>query len=129
MSGDSASQNESPSRESVATPAKVFINYRRDGGPAAARLICEELWRRFPPRDVFLDVENIPPGAPFPQELRQRLDDCRLLIVVIHPDWLDMRHKKGPLSGQRRLDDPQDWVRIEIETALRQARRRHRHLR
>ena len=50
----------------------------------------------------------------FGDYIRTILPGCRVVLVLIGPNWLEARDE----TGRRRLDDPQDWVRIEIETAL-----------
>ena len=65
-------------------------------------------------KEVFLDVDNIDLGVNFVRALREEVDKCNALLAVIGRDWLDMRDK----NGRRRLDDPNDFVRNEIGTAL-----------
>lgn len=92
----------------------VFINYRGDDSDVAAALIDRELTARFGSDLVFLDCRSIPAGADFVGELLGRLRACSVLLVVIGPRWLTLTNA----AGQRRLDDPQDWIRREIAEAL-----------
>jgi hypothetical protein len=64
---------------------------------------------------LFRDIDSIPVGVDFPGYIAAVLRECSAVLVVIGPGWLEARH----LDGRRRLDDPQDHVRLEVETALR----------
>ena len=88
----------------------VFINYRGSDSDTAAVLIDRELAARFGSHRVFLDNRSIPAGADFVEELLGRLRACSVLLVVIGRHWLTLTDR----TGQRRIDDPADWVRREI---------------
>ena len=94
--------------------AKVFICYRRnDAGHAAGRVhdrLEQELGRDL----LFMDVDAIPLGADFTKILREEVAKCDVLLAVIGANWLDVRDERG----NRRLDESDDFVRIEIATAL-----------
>jgi tetratricopeptide (TPR) repeat protein len=92
----------------------IFINYRGDDSDTAAALIDRELTASFGSDRVFLDNRSIPAGADFVEELLDRLRACSVLVVVIGPRWLTVTDA----TGQRRIDDPADWVRREIAEAL-----------
>ncbi len=90
---------------------KVFICYRRDDACGVARRFSEELERLgFEP---FLAEEHIPPGKDFREHLLKALNQCDVVVAIIGRRWLT------GAAGQRRLDDPDDFVRLELETALR----------
>ena len=72
-----------------------------------------DLSRRYTEEHVFRDVE-IPPGADFGEYITGLVDKCNVVLAIIGPRWLDARDREG----ERRIDDPQDWVRLEIERAL-----------
>jgi hypothetical protein len=74
----------------------------------------ERLRHAFNARAVFRDVRSIRKGQSFPDDIRAALEQAKLGIVVIGPWWLDVEK-----SGKRRIDDPTDWVRQEVETLLR----------
>ena len=95
--------------------AKVFISYRRADSAASSGRIYDRMVVRFKRRNIFKDVDNIPAGVDFGAYIQQSLRQCAVMLVVIGPHWLDTR----ATDGSRRLDDPADSVRIEIETALR----------
>src|SRR6516164_364511 len=61
-----------------------------------------------------MDVDSVPLGIDFVKHLREAVAKCEVLLAVIGPNWLDLRDERGA----RRLDDPNDFVRIEIGTAL-----------
>jgi YVTN family beta-propeller protein len=93
---------------------KVFISYRRgETNPYAGRLY-DGLAARFGNRDVFMDVDTIEPGADFTEHIRGAVSGCDALVVLIGPDWLEAVTP----DGRRRLDDPDDWVRLEVATGL-----------
>ena len=92
----------------------IFISYRRDDSADITGRIYDWLLREFPGGKVFKDVDSIPMGDDFRDHMRTALDGCRVVLVVMGREWLDMR---GP-TGARRLDDPGDYVRLEVEAAL-----------
>ena len=94
--------------------AKVFINYRReDAAPYAGRLY-DRLTAHFGEDQVFIDIDQIEPGEDFVEAINRKVATCDIAIVAIGPHWL---HASDP-SGKRRLDDEEDFVRIEIVAAL-----------
>jgi len=95
-------------------PGKIFISYRRADSAAAALSVSQYLEQAFGRKNVFIDV-GMHAGVKFPMVLEQRLQQCKVMLVLIGPGWLDARDE----AGRRRLDDPDDWVRIEIAHALR----------
>lgn len=97
----------------------IFISYRRgDSAPYAGRL-SDRLVARFGAEAVFMDIDDIALGADFPRVLAETLARTDVLLVLIGPGWLGAR---AP-DGNPRLDDPRDYVRFEIETAIRLGKR------
>jgi cytolethal distending toxin subunit A len=92
----------------------IFINYRRDDAFGTAGRLRDHLVRDRRSNGVFMDVDNIPAGVDFVDYLNGQLAACEVLLAVIGPHWL---HAKDA-TGQRRLDDPVDYVRMEIAAAL-----------
>jgi hypothetical protein len=92
----------------------IFISYRRDDSATICGRVFDSLERYFGQGAVFKDVDSIPLGVSFPQYISSVLDKCGVTLVVIGHRYLDVT---GP-DGRRRLDDPGDLVRIEVETAL-----------
>jgi formylglycine-generating enzyme required for sulfatase activity len=95
--------------------ATIFISYRRDDTAGTAMLIFERLQALFGQDAVFIDVYGIPGGANFHDHITAVLSTCRVVLAVIGPKWVG-----EALGGGRRIDDPKDTVRIELETALGQ---------
>lgn len=93
--------------------ANIFVNYRREDSSGDTGRLCDHLNRRLPGR-VFRDLDNLAPGVDFGEAIEQALGSCEVLIAVIGRDWLSV--KDG--TGHRRLDDPADYVRMELATAL-----------
>lgn len=97
---------------------KIFINYRREDSEAMTGRIHDHLEPHFGSDNVFIDVNTIPAGADFRKHLEEAISKCDVVLVVIGQQWLRVKFREGPLLGQRRLDDPRDFVRIEIQSAL-----------
>lgn len=93
----------------------VFISYRREDSEGQARALFQGLVARLGKDAVFMDVDSITLGRDFREVLQERLATCDLMLVLIGRDWLS--GKDG--SGQRRLDNPADFVRLEVAAALR----------
>jgi TIR domain len=92
---------------------RIFISYRRDDSRGYAGRLQGDLSRRYSDEHVFRDVE-IPPGADFGEYITGLVDRCNVVLAIIGPGWLDARDREG----ERRIDKPDDWVRLEIEQAL-----------
>jgi CHASE2 domain-containing sensor protein len=91
----------------------VFISYRRDDASANAGRLFDWLTRQFGRGHVFLDTDKIAPGDEFPRALEERLAASDVLLAVIGSKWLAITDERG-----RRLDQPDDYVRREIASAL-----------
>lgn len=94
--------------------SRIFISYRRGDASADASRLREHLTPRFGDNLIFQDINSINPGQRFAAVIEGALKTCNVFLAVIGPTWLDCRNP----DGARRLDDPQDWVRIEIAQAL-----------
>jgi hypothetical protein len=92
----------------------VFISYRRDDKRDFARGLYERLARNLGEQQIFMDVDSIDLGVDFTEVVNQRLEQCSVMLVVIGQNWLDCVDS----GGRRRLDNPDDLVRLEVETAL-----------
>jgi uncharacterized protein (DUF2252 family) len=95
--------------------AKVFISYRRDDTRYQADRIRAAFCQVIPPDHVFMDVDTIQPGANFRKILREWVNQCEVLLALIGPGWIDA---SDPKTNRRRLDNPSDFVRVEIGEAL-----------
>lgn len=94
---------------------KVFLSYRRSDSAEAAGRIYNALATELGKRHIFQDVNDIPLGADFQRVIAGAIRACAVQLIVIGPHWLDAVNE----HGQRRLLDPNDIVRLEIETALK----------
>jgi streptogramin lyase len=92
----------------------VFVSYRRDDTPDATDRLTAELRDRIGAANVFLDIDDIDIGARFAKVVAEWVGRCDVLLAVIGPDWLDAVDD----VGTRRLEDPTDYVRLEIEAAF-----------
>lgn len=95
-------------------PGTIFINYRKDDSSWNALALYNELQKYFSKDQIFKDFNTILPGDDFVVSIDNALRKCDVLLVVIGKTWLDMKDT----GGKRRLDDPDDFVRLEISTAL-----------
>ena len=95
--------------------SRIFISYRREDSIEIARHIYDELSRYHPKADMFMDVDSVPPGVDFRASIESAIIQSSIVLVVIGPKWLAVINS----AGQRRIDNPDDFVRIEIEMALR----------
>jgi TIR domain len=92
---------------------KVFICYRREDTAPYAGRIYDAMVSRFGEENVFMDVD-IAPGADFERLITEVVSGCVALLVVIGPRWAETTEE----DGGRRLDNPADFVRLEVETGL-----------
>ena len=97
---------------------RLFISYRRDDSQHQADRLHAHLKRAVqdPDEQIFIDIDHIPLGVDFYEHLDSQVAQCDVLLALIGPDWLDAR---DPTTNTRRLDDPADFVRIEIASALK----------
>jgi hypothetical protein len=98
---------------------KIFINYRRGDDPGHTGRLFDRLQDVFDPGQLFMDVDNIAPGLDFVRVLNERVAECDIVLAIIGKGWVDARDD----NGNRRLDDPDDFVCIEITSALNQGKR------
>jgi hypothetical protein len=94
---------------------QIFISYRRGQDAWVARSLYDRLITRFDSKQIFIDVNGIEAGEEFHRVIEKMVGECGVLIAVIGPCWLTSKDEKGG----RALDNPKDFVRIEIGTALK----------
>lgn len=92
----------------------IFLSYRRSDSVGAAGRLFDRLAEHFGADQVFRDIDSIEAGENFEESIRNALRLATVVLVVIGPRWLEARSQ----DGARRIDDPADYVRREIETAL-----------
>lgn len=93
----------------------IFVSYRRADAAGYAGRLFDVLRREFGDKAVFRDLDAIESGTRFPDMIARELDACRVFIPIIGPGWT----RATATDGSRRLDNPQDWVRIEVASALK----------
>ena len=96
--------------------SRIFINYRRQDTEGYVGRLYDHLLKQFKPHDIFMDVQNIEPGADFVRVLEDAISDCDIFLAMIGPHWEKLKNEQG----ERRLDEWNDFVRIELEAALKQ---------
>jgi formylglycine-generating enzyme required for sulfatase activity len=95
--------------------SKILISYRREDSADVAGRIYDRLIQQFGQEAVFKDVDSIPLGVDFRIYLDEQVAKCDVFLAVIGRDWM----RAGGRKGKSRLDDPRDFVRLEIESALK----------
>lgn len=98
----------------MAVSSRIFISYRRDDAPAYAGRLYDQLSSRFGSAQVFMDVDTLEPGVDFVERIEESVGSADVLIAVIGPGWA----RAVDASGHRRLDEPDDFVRLEVAEAL-----------
>jgi len=96
--------------------SRIFVNYRREDTAGHVLALMPSLRDRFGSDRIFRDLDDVPPGQNFVDYFKGALESCSVMLVVIGPDWLTSPH---PRRGMRWLDDPDNFERIEIATALK----------
>jgi hypothetical protein len=94
--------------------SRIFISYRREETAYPASWLYDRLSSQFGGAQVFKDVDNIKPGDDFVDTITSAVGSCDVLLAVIGPHWAAATDARG----RRRIDDPADFVRLEVETAL-----------
>jgi hypothetical protein len=92
----------------------IFISYRRDESSYLAGRLHDRLVDRFGEAQVFMDVDSLAFGSDFTQVITESVARCAILLVLIGREWAAVTDGRG----RRRIDDPDDFVRMEIEAAL-----------
>jgi hypothetical protein len=93
---------------------RIFISYRREDSQGEALHLFDDLQNCFGTERVFMDVTGIDPGRDFRRVIDNAISSCDVFIAIIGKKWLNAADE----SGKRRLDDPNDFVRLEAEAAL-----------
>lgn len=92
----------------------IFVSYRRDDAAHVTGRIHDFLASRFGAGKVFMDVDSVAPGEDFVSKIGDTIAACDVFLAIIGPGWLEAR----TADGRRRIDLPQDFVRIELAAAL-----------
>ncbi|MDF0665516.1 MAG: toll/interleukin-1 receptor domain-containing protein [Nitrospira sp.] len=94
--------------------SKILISYRREDSADVTGRIYDRLIQAFP-KAVFRDVDSMPPGIDFRHHLDEQVAKCDVFLAVIGRNWMKLKGR----TGKSRLEDQGDFVRIEIESALK----------
>jgi uncharacterized repeat protein (TIGR01451 family) len=97
------------------TVGNIFISYRRSDSADIAGRIYDRLIEEFGQATIFKDVDSIPLGVDFKRYLDQKVSECNVLLAIIGDRWVDATDA----TGQKRIEDRADFVRLEIESALK----------
>ena len=92
----------------------IFLSYRHEDAAPYARLLQFQLTQRFPDERVFVDLDSIEAGRDFVEIISEAVDSCAVMVALIGRQWITLADE----GGQRRIDDPEDFVRFEVGTAL-----------
>lgn len=93
---------------------KMFISYRRDDSSGYAGRLYKDLSARFGAKNVFMDIDTISPGTDFEETVKVGVGSCDALIAIVGKRWI-----VGSDVKERRLNNPNDYVRLELSTALK----------
>ena len=93
---------------------QLFLSYRHDDSGAYVSRLYDHLIPHFGKENIFLDENQIKTATKFPDQIKNALDRSDILLAVIGPQWATINDS----NGNPRIHDPDDWVRIEIETAI-----------
>jgi hypothetical protein len=93
---------------------QIFISYRRDDSSYAAGRLYDRLSMRFGKDQIFMDIDTIELGVDFVQSIGEAVGACHVLIAIIGKKWVEI----SDATGFRRLDNPNDFVRLELVSAL-----------
>jgi TIR domain-containing protein len=111
---DTTGRSEGTAEARHPRPARVFISYRREETSYAAGWLFDRLEKSFGEGQVFKDVDSIQPGDDFSEVIAGAVGACDALLALIGDEWLTITDA----AGRPRLNDPHDFVRLEIESAL-----------
>ncbi len=94
---------------------KIFLNYRRADSKGYTFAIFTVLEQHFSKEQIFMDVDTLLPGVDFVQALEEAVEACDVFLAVIGARWENIKDDQG----RRRIDNPEDFVRIEVAHALK----------
>jgi hypothetical protein len=100
--------------------ARIFVSYRQDDSGVWAGRLYDRRSQHFEGDNVFMDIHTIKPGLDFGEVIQEAVGSCDALIAVIGRQWLT----SADAVGQRLIDNPEDFVRVEITAALKRNMRK-----
>jgi hypothetical protein len=93
----------------------IFVSYRRDDAAHVTGRLADALAARFGRSRVFIDVDSVAPGEDFVRKIEATVAGSRVFLAVIGPNWLSA----AATGGGRRVDQPGDFIRLEVVSALK----------
>lgn len=93
---------------------RLFLSYRKSDSVYATAAVADRLARHFGQENVFRDRDSLPLGAVYPRRILSALERSDVVLALVGASWLDASDR----AGRRRLDDPEDWVRLELRMAF-----------
>ncbi|MEO6082493.1 MAG: toll/interleukin-1 receptor domain-containing protein [Umezawaea sp.] len=93
---------------------RVFLSYRKSDSVYATAAVADRVARQFGQENVFRDRDSLPLGVAYPRRILSVLERSDIVLALVGAAWLDVRDG----AGRRRLDDPEDWVRMELRMAF-----------
>jgi hypothetical protein len=93
---------------------KIFISYRRQDSAYAAGIVRDHLQKTFGRESVFMDIDNVPLGQDFREHIQRAVNQCDVFLALIGENWTG----RSDTTNRTTIDDPQDYVRVEVEAAL-----------
>ncbi len=103
------------SDQSISARGRIFVSYRREDTQHVAGRLADRVAERFGAAAVFMDVDAIEPGVDFVDAVERAIQGCDAFLALIGREWLTATDKRG----NRRLDDADDFVVVEVSAALR----------
>ena len=94
--------------------SRIFISYRREDSAGYAGRLFDRLSSHFGKDQIFMDIDTLEPGLDFVEAIESAVSSCDILLAPIGKQWLTATDD----NGRRRLDNPEDFIRLEIATAL-----------
>lgn len=92
---------------------RIFLSYRREDASGWAQAMYKVLCEHFDHSHIFMDVDTLEPGEDFVEVIENAVSSCDIFIALIGKRWLSSKDESG-----RRIENPYDWVRLEISAAL-----------
>src|SRR5262245_4877516 len=99
--------------------SKILISYRRDDTEAVTGWIYARLALHYGMQSVLMEIDNMPVCMDFRDCLNEHLRQCAIMLAVVGQRWFGPDQRWWMPGRKSRLDDEMDWVRIEIESALK----------
>jgi len=114
VSGPHFSDNILPERTPTSVAGQIFVSYRRDDTAYPSGWLFDKLTQHFGKNQIFKDIDSIRLGDDFADVITAAVERCEVLLALIGQRWLTCTDK----DGRRCLDNPNDFVRLEIEAAI-----------